>query len=325
MNTENLIRNYLKDKKFLANNFKALWVVLTTIAFHAFALWTYFGMNSWFLFVLTYSLIKLRWFVIYHDCTHLSFWEKKRWCVHFGHILSFLLLTPYTYWRINHLSHHDHSGDRTSTKYDFNDTVFFTVREYVQLPTWKRYLYRFFRDPIIFFTILPFIKFFILHRFHNGSLMTNVGGFFYCYIIYYVGGVHLFALFTLTVMLSTSWGFILFHMQHTYNPTYVNIIPGQYSKYDSSLQGSSCIIMPPILKWFTLGIEYHHIHHMVTQIPCYNLEYVYKNAPSYFWDGIFTFDSFQKIIDSLSKTLWDEEQNRFVGFSEVSQQCKKTD
>ena len=320
MSTDNLIRNYLRDRTFSANDFKALWVVLTTIAFHVFAFWTYFGMHSSGLFVLTYPLVVLRWFIIYHDCIHLSFWEKKRWCVHFGRLLSVVTFTPYTHWRINHILHHDHSGDRASPKYDFNDTILFTVREYVQLPSWKRYVYRFVRDPRIFFTIIPFIKFVILERFCKGALMTNIGVCAHCCILYYFGGMHFFLLLMLTFMFVSSAGVILFHLQHTYNPTYVNNIPGQYSKFDSSLLGSSCIIMPPILKWFTLGIEYHHIHHMATQIPGYNLERIYKNAPPHLWDKVFRFDSFKKIIDSLGNTLWDEEKNRFVGFSEASQQ-----
>ncbi|UJR19974.1 hypothetical protein I4U23_023106 [Adineta vaga] len=323
VNDEHLIRDYLKNREFLANDLKAFSTVVVTICFHVFALWTYFGLNSPCLFVVTYALVFIRWFMIFHDCTHLSFWENKTWCIYFGKLLSCLVFTPYTYWRTNHILHHENSGDQTSTKYNFNDTIPLTVRQYVLLPSWKRYLYRFGRDPIIFFTIIPFIHFFIMNRFKKGAFITNVSVPLHCYFFYYFGGIRLIMLFVMTMILASSGGFILFHFQHTYNPTYINHIANKYSKFDASLRGSSHIIIPPILKWFTLGIEYHHIHHLTTRIPCYNLEHVHKKAPPYSWDNIFVFDSFHKIIDSLGKTLWDEEQHRFVGFSEISQEFEK--
>ena len=311
------IRNYLKDKKFLANDLKSLWVVLTTIVCHGFILWTYFGLHSSILFVLTYPLILLRWFMIYHDCIHLSFWENKKWCIRFGELLTIWTFTPYRYWRTNHILHHDNSGDRTTQKYDFNDTIFFTVHEYEQLSVWKRCLYRFVRDPFIFFTLIPIIKFCIVDRFRKKCLLTNIGIGIRCSILFYFGGIHFLLLVIISFMIASTGSFVLFHLQHTYNPTYVNQIPGQYSKMNSALQGSSCIMIPPVLKWFTLGIEYHHIHHLATQIPGYNLQSVYTNAPSTFWDEVFKFDSFEKIIDSLGKTLWDEQKHRFVSFSEL--------
>ena len=241
------------------------------------------------------------------------------WSIYFGHLISGLVFTPYNHWRHNHSLHHDNSGDRTSTKYEFNDTILFTVREYLQLPSWKRYVYRIVRDPIIFFTIVPFIHFFIRHRFCKGAFATNIGVFLHCYLLYYFGGAKLSMPLVMAMILASSGGFVLFHMQHTYNPTYVNNVEEQYSKFDASLQGSSLIGIPPILKWFTIGIEFHHIHHLTTRIPGYNLDRVHKGAPPYLWNGIFVFDSFGKIIDSLSKTLWDDERQRFVGFSEVTQ------
>lgn len=318
--TKKIILNYLGQKRFLANNKKAMWNVLCTIAFHLFALATYFTMHSSFLFCITYSFAIVRWFVIFHDCIHLSFWENPTWCIYFGQLLSIIVMTPYTSWHNNHVLHHEISGDRTNTKHAYNDTIYFTVREYLQLPHWKRYLYRFFRDPVMFFTIMPFIKFFFVNRFRKGAWVTNVGTFVYCYFFYYCGGFKLLLLFLLTVMFFGSMGFMLFHLQHTYNPSYLNNNPGQYSKFESAIHGSSYIIMPLLIKWFFMGVEYHQIHHLRTRIPAYNLEQAHNDAPPYFWKQCYKFDSWNKIIDSLRKTLFDEDRNRFIGFSEVPKQ-----
>lgn len=65
--------------------------------------------------------------------------------------------------------------------------------------------------------------------------------------------------------------FLSFFNQHTYNPSYV-VGNREWTQRNSGLLGSSFIQVPYLLKYFTMGIEYHHIHHMNSKIPGYNLQ-----------------------------------------------------
>ena len=39
-----------------------------------------------------------------------------------------------------------------------------------------------------------------------------------------------------------------------------------------ALEGSSLLVLPPLLQWFTANIGFHNIHHLCERIPNYNLE-----------------------------------------------------
>jgi omega-6 fatty acid desaturase (delta-12 desaturase) len=85
---------------------------------------------------------------------------------------------------------------------------------------------------------------------------------------------------------------------------------------ESGLEGSSFIMIPLWLKYFTMGIEYHHIHHCMTRIPGYNLQrthkYMLQNTKMI--DNIVIL-SMKDVFNNLFLTLYDESSGRFVGFS----------
>ena len=43
--------------------------------------------------------------------------------------------------------------------------------------------------------------------------------------------------------------------------------PVPWDRYAAAFDGSSFLQVPPLLKFFTLGIEYHHIHHLDIRVP----------------------------------------------------------
>ena len=64
-----------------------------------------------------------------------------------------------------------------------------------------------------------------------------------------------------------------------------------------------------MLRWFTGNIGYHHIHHLNSRIPNYNLPACYAEEPAF--RQAVTFG----IRDSLkcaALKLWDEDQQRMV-------------
>tara|TARA_B100002051_G_scaffold275690_2_gene320578 strand:- start:1140 stop:1514 length:375 start_codon:yes stop_codon:yes gene_type:complete len=121
-------------------------------------------------------------------------------------------------------------------------------------------------------------------------------------------------------------GFILFHNQHTFNPSYV-VDNKTWNKKDSGLKGSSFIQIPKYLKYFTHGIEYHHIHHMNASIPSYHLQNFHEEAVLE--------SSLEKEFNNITKlsihecyynlwlTLYDEKNNKYISFKEAELKIKK--
>ena len=76
-------------------------------------------------------------------------------------------LTPYYEWRHNHAIHHATSGDLDNR--GVGDIWMLTVKEYLERPLWKRFVYRFYRNPLVMFGIGPLFMFFVSHRFISRS------------------------------------------------------------------------------------------------------------------------------------------------------------
>ena len=52
-----------------------------------------------------------RMYSLFHDLTHNSLFESRRVNSRWGHLLGFLLFTPYRWWQRQHRVHHAHTGD----------------------------------------------------------------------------------------------------------------------------------------------------------------------------------------------------------------------
>ena len=78
--------------------------------------------------------------------------------------------------------------------------------------------------------------------------------------------------------------------------------------------GSSYYRLPRLLQWFTGNIGFHHIHHLESRIPNYNLPTCYESVPELrraitfgFWDS----------LRCAKLKLWDERLGRMVTFADV--------
>jgi len=60
-------------------------------------------------------------------------------------------------------------------------------------------------------------------------------------------------------------------VQHIFENSYANPSHG-WSPMRGALEGSSLLLLPPLLQWFTANIGFHNIHHLCEKIPNYNLE-----------------------------------------------------
>ena len=117
--------------------------------------------------------------------------------------------------------------------------------------------------------------------------------------------------------MSSNIGVMLFHCQHTFNPPYV-VNNENWNLKDSGIMGSSFIQIPYWLRYFTGGIEYHHVHHMNAKIPNYNLQKYHEEVikKSNMFDHLVKL-SIADCYNNLWLVLYDEDRKRYITFAEV--------
>jgi omega-6 fatty acid desaturase (delta-12 desaturase) len=116
------------------------------------------------------------------------------------------------------------------------------------------------------------------------------------------------------VFLGSSIGAWMFFIQHQYEHAYWQ--PEEQWDFErSALDGSSYYRLPPVLRWFTGNIGFHHIHHLDSRIPNYNLADCFVNVPELRQSvtiGVW------KSLQLPRLKLWDEQRQRMVSFSEAN-------
>ena len=114
----------------------------------------------------------------------------------------------------------------------------------------------------------------------------------------------------LVVLISGAAGIWLFYVQHQFENTYWERDP-QWEYPQAALAGSSYYRLPKWLQWFSGSIGFHHIHHLSSKVPNYNLEACHRSNAMFQAVPTLTLKS---SLRALSLRLWDEERHRLVGY-----------
>ncbi len=276
--------------------------------------------------VVVAGLLLVRLFIIFHDCTHGSFFASSRANATWGWLIGILTFTPYDGWRKSHGIHHASVADLD--KRGIGDVWTLTLEEYRQKGFWTRVWYRIYRNPLMLFLIAPPFLFLVLHRFpgrrakaaeHWSTHLTTAGaaalllamGFGLGWHV--VLGVHLPLFFVSSVV-----GVWLFYVQHQFDPTYWEHTE-DWDHIEAAMQGSSHYKLPRILQWFSGNIGFHHIHHLRPRIPNYNLERCYKAIkelqlpnPLTLWHS----------LKCMTLHVWDEKDKLLLNFRQVRHRLK---
>jgi omega-6 fatty acid desaturase (delta-12 desaturase) len=85
------------------------------------------------------------------------------------------------------------------------------------------------------------------------------------------------------------------------------------------MQGSSFYKLPRLLQWFTGNIGFHHIHHLGSKIPNYNLAKAYRENPVFHIKPMTLLSS----LNCLKWRVYDEANHRLAGW-DVLQQYRQT-
>lgn len=266
----------------------------------------------------------VRLFMIQHDCGHHSFFRRRWLNDMIGRMIGVLTLTPYDNWRNAHAFHHASSGNLD--RRGIGDVDVLTVGEYRALSRSRRFLYRLYRNPFIFFGIGPTYLFVIKHRFPFRSRPGGRRGVVsVCATNLAIGAVLALAMYCFGVgdllmvqipvtLLASSIGVWLFFVQHQFERTYWEREP-DWNFAQAALRGSSYYELPAILRWFTADIGIHHIHHLCSKIPNYRLRECLAANPE-----LRTAAQRLTLLQSIRcmrLALWDEQSKRLIGFREA--------
>jgi acyl-lipid omega-6 desaturase (Delta-12 desaturase) len=262
----------------------------------------------------------LRTFIVFHDCAHGSFLPSKRANAWLGTALGLVVYESFLNWRHNHAVHHATAGDLD--RRGVGDLLTLTVAEYRALSRRGQLGYRLFRNPLVMFGLGPLYAL-VLHprlvprsarpRIRRSVIATNVVLAVLVVALCWIVGWREFLVVQGPVMLlAGAAGVWLFYVQHQFEDTYWQRAE-EWSYAHAALRGSSYLKLPRVLRFFSGNIGLHHVHHLSTKVPNYNLQRAHDHNPIFhdvptlsLWDG----------LRAVRLKLWDEGRGRLVTFAE---------
>ncbi len=297
---------------------------LALIAMWAVMFWS-LSISYWLTLALSIPAggLMVRLFIIQHDCGHGAFFKNKLLNDTIGWTLGVMTMTPYEFWKRAHSLHHATSGNLD--RRGIGDITTLTVREYQELSSYRRLLYRLYRHPIVLLGIGPAYMFLIRHRLPVGmftmslatwtsTMATNLAFAVFAVVMMWIFGIAPFILIHLPIIvLAATFGVWLFYVQHQFEDT-VWLRDDQWDMSGAALYGSSFYDLPPVLNWFSGNIGLHHIHHLCSKIPFYRLTQVMRDNPELGTIGRLTL---RESLSCINLTLWDETRQKMVRFRDV--------
>ncbi len=300
-------------------------LVTSVVAYVALTAVGYLLLDVSYLLVLALSVptagFLLRTYILFHDCTHGSFMRSRRANRWLGIALGLVVFSPFTSWRDNHIVHHATAGDLD--RRGVGDVPTLTVAEYHALPWRQRLGYRLFRNPLVMFTVGPLWSMLIGPRlvsrkmkprvrasilWTNAALVVIVGALWAL-----VGWQEYLLVQGPAILLAGSAGVWLFYVQHQFEDVYWET-GERWSYADAALRGSSHLVLPQPLQFFSGNIGLHHVHHLSARIPNYNLQRAHDENPIF--HGVPTI-SLREGIRATRLKLWDEERRRLVTWAQA--------
>ncbi|MCA1020640.1 fatty acid desaturase [Halobacillus litoralis] len=263
----------------------------------------------------------VRLFIIFHDCTHQSFFKNKKANRIIGTITGILTLFPFDKWKRSHSIHHATSGnlDKRGT----GDIWVMTVDEYVQASFKERLIYRLYRNPVIMFGLGPIYLFLVSNRFNrkgakgkervNTHVTTAAAALIYGMIIW-MAGWEAFLIVQLPILyISGALGIWLFYVQHQFEDSYFEE-ESEWNFVKAAVDGSSYYKLPKVLQWISGNIGFHHVHHLSPRVPNYALEKAHDATPPLQYATTITLKT---SLESIKFRLYDTENKTFRTFREV--------
>ena len=265
----------------------------------------------------------VRTFIIFHDCTHGSFFKNKKANDYVGFVTGVLTSFPYEKWKREHTIHHATSSNLD--KRGIGDIDMLTVDEYMEKSKLGRLGYRLYRNPIVMFGLGPIYMVLVLNRVNrsdakrkeriNTHLTTVTIAAILGSLVWLTSWQAVLLVYGVTLFIAGSLGIWLFYIQHTYEDSYFEYNE-DWDYVKAAVEGSSYYKLPKLLQWITGNIGFHHVHHLSPRVPNYHLEAAHEAVPPLQRATTITLST---SLESIRYKLYDPENKKFVTFKEAEE------
>ncbi len=106
----------------------------------------------------------------------------------------------------------------------------------------------------------------------------------------------------------------IFFVQHNFPGSYAHRT-NDWSYFKGATEGSSNLILPPVLHWFSADIAFHSIHHLCERIPNYRLRACHEANQHLLGDC--TYLRLQDLPRCFNLILWDSSKQQLVSMTEA--------
>ena len=122
-----------------------------------------------------------------------------------------------------------------------------------------------------------------------------------------------FSVYVVSVSLAGAVGIVLFTVQHNFEHSYASDSV-HWDPDTGAIEGTSFLVLPHWLNWFTVNIGYHHVHHLSASIPNYCLAECHEEYRHLF--SSVRRVKLSEVFDSLKCILWDTRARRIISVAE---------
>lgn len=315
---------------------------------------TSYFISSAFVFLL--SLFLLRAFVLMHECGHGSLFKNSTYNKGFGFLFGVLVGMPQPVWSKHHAYHHATNGNwskyrgplSTLTTQEFASLSLFKQSLYrytcnIVCAPFGGFMYLIFNPRYTWFVGSVSLLTHIVKQKCSGNeqplrvIIDNYKSQYWAtskeygqmcsnnivllslwvMMIAWIGSATFFTIYLISTSLASAGGLILFTVQHNFE----HALASDDTNWDydrAAFEGTSYLVLPQFLNWFTADIAYHHIHHLSASIPNYNLARCHEENKDFFKDVKRIY--FTEIPFQLRHILWDRENSRIISWREYQQQ-----
>jgi acyl-lipid omega-6 desaturase (Delta-12 desaturase) len=151
------------------------------------------------------------------------------------------------------------------------------------------------------------------HMFWNNIVLLSI----WALMCWVCGSVLFFSIYLLSVSIAGGIGIVLFTVQHNFEHAYASDSK-RWDHDTGAIEGTSFLVLPGWLNWFTANIGYHHIHHLSARIPNYRLAECHDEYQHLFADVARV--KLSQVHAALKCILWDTRTHRIISLAEYRQQ-----
>jgi len=306
--------------------------------------------------VLLISLFSVRVFALMHECGHGSLFRTQRLNRAFGFLLGIVSGMPQYVWSRHHSFHHAHNGDWEKYRGPYTtlsvdeyaaltkgQQLIYRGKCSIALAPFVGFIYLIFNPRFTWLKgSIDMLRHVVRgkvakpnlpikvhaasfetrywqsqrqywHMFWNNVVLLSV----WVLMLWAIGVMRFFSIYLISLSFAGGAGILLFTVQHNFEHSYASDSP-HWDYEAGAIRGTSFLILPRWLNWFTANIGYHHIHHISSRIPNYRLVGCHNEYRHLFSEV--TRIKLSQVPEALKYILWDARAQQIISVAEYLKQ-----